>query len=151
MLLYFQNEVSHFVDTRYAVFPVFSPEKTTYLRISTLFTQCWIYRIRFGFYLQSEYKSEKLRFWTCFIKYEKSIHKLNNKYPACNYPLKVNNRNTRTRCEICSKLTIKIPERRQWPYFTLCSSVSIVNFEQVNAGCVASIAQKEIKFLTNDF
>ena len=28
------------------------------------------------------------------------------------YLLKVNNRNTRTRCEICSKLTIKIPERR---------------------------------------
>ena len=26
--------------------------------------------------------------------------------------LKVNNRNTRTRCEICSKLTIKTPERR---------------------------------------
>ena len=25
--------------------------------------------------------------------------------------LKVNNRNTRTRCEICSKLTIKTPER----------------------------------------
>ena len=24
---------------------------------------------------------------------------------------KVNNRNTRTRCEICSKLTIKIPEQ----------------------------------------
>ena len=43
---------------------------------------------------------------------------------------KVNNRNTRTRCEICSKLTIKIPERR----LACCSSVSIVNFEQVNAG-----------------
>ena len=27
---------------------------------------------------------------------------------------KVNNRNTRTRFEICSKLTIKTPERRQW-------------------------------------
>ena len=26
---------------------------------------------------------------------------------------KVNNRNTRTRCEICSKLTIKVPERRR--------------------------------------
>ena len=26
------------------------------------------------------------------------------------YLLKVNNRNTRTRCEICSKLTIKTPE-----------------------------------------
>ena len=44
---------------------------------------------------------------------------------------KVNNRSTRTRCEICSKLTIKTPERR---YFTPYSSVFIVNFEQVNAG-----------------
>ena len=35
-------------------------------------------------------------------------------YPAGNYMLKVNNRNTRTRSEICSKLTIKIPERRQF-------------------------------------
>ena len=29
---------------------------------------------------------------------------------AGNYMFKVNNRNTRTRCEICSKLTIKTPE-----------------------------------------
>ena len=43
---------------------------------------------------------------------------------------KVNNRNTRTRCEIWSKLTIKTPERR---YFTPCVSIFIVNFEQVNA------------------
>ena len=27
---------------------------------------------------------------------------------------KVNNKSTRTRCEICSKLTMKIAERRQW-------------------------------------
>ena len=33
--------------------------------------------------------------------------------PAGNYMFKVNNRNTRTRCEICSKLTIKTPKRRQ--------------------------------------
>ena len=57
--------------------------------------------------------------------------------PAGNYMLKVNNRNTRTRCEICSKLTIKTPEQRH-------CSVSIVNFEQVNAGwgsscCSASL------------
>ena len=32
-------------------------------------------------------------------------------YPVGIYLLKVNNRNTRTRCEICSKLTIKTPER----------------------------------------
>ena len=35
-----------------------------------------------------------------------------NTVPAGIYLLKVNNRNTRTRCEICSKLTIKTPERR---------------------------------------
>ena len=31
--------------------------------------------------------------------------------PAGIYMFKVNNRHTRTRCEICSKLTIKTPER----------------------------------------
>ena len=45
-----------------------------------------------------------------------------------NYLLKVNNRNTRTRCEICSKLTIKTPERRQWRR----SVVFIVNFEHIS-------------------
>ena len=35
-------------------------------------------------------------------------------YPVGIYLLKVNNRNTITRCEICSKLTIKTPERYQW-------------------------------------
>ena len=64
-------------------------------------------------------------------------------YPAGNYLFKVNHRNTRTRCEICSKLTIKTPERRHsfvlvsllltLNKFTPCSSVSIVNLEQVNA------------------
>ena len=28
-------------------------------------------------------------------------------FPGGNYMFKVNNRNTRTRCEICSKLTVK--------------------------------------------
>ena len=41
------------------------------------------------------------------------------------YLLKNNNRNTRTRCEICSKLTIKTSERR-WP------GVFIVNFEHIS-------------------
>ena len=47
--------------------------------------------------------------------------------PAANYMSKVNNRNTRTRCEICSKLTIKIPERRHWRR----SGIFIVNFEYI--------------------
>ena len=34
-------------------------------------------------------------------------------FPADNYIFKVNKRNTRTRCEIYSKLEIKTPERRQ--------------------------------------
>ena len=47
-------------------------------------------------------------------------------YSANIYLLKVNNGNTRKRREICSNLTIKTLERRQWRR----SSVSIVNFEQ---------------------
>ena len=35
-------------------------------------------------------------------------------YPAGIYWLKVNNRNTRTECEVCSKLRIKTPERRHF-------------------------------------
>ena len=50
--------------------------------------------------------------------------------PAGIYLLKVNNRNTRTRCEICSKLTIKTPERRQWRPL----GVFIVYFEYVISG-----------------
>ena len=34
--------------------------------------------------------------------------------PTGIYLLKVNNRNTRKSCEICSKLTMNITERRQW-------------------------------------
>ena len=40
----------------------------------------------------------------------KMIRRLEKISPVGNYMFKVNNRNTRTRCEICSKLTIKTPE-----------------------------------------
>ena len=43
------------------------------------------------------------------------------------YLLKFSDRNTRTKWEICSKLTIKMSERRQWR----CSAVFIVNFERI--------------------
>ena len=49
-------------------------------------------------------------------------------HPAGIYLFKVNNRNTRTRCEICSKLTINTPERRHWRR----SGVFIVNFEHIS-------------------
>ena len=38
---------------------------------------------------------------------------VNTDYPANIYLFKVNNRNNRKRCNICSKLTIKTAERRQ--------------------------------------
>ena len=49
------------------------------------------------------------------------------KRPNNNLMLKVNNKNIRTRCKICSKLTIKTPEQRQWRR----SGVFIVNFEHI--------------------
>ena len=48
------------------------------------------------------------------------------------YFFKFNNRNTRKRCEVCSKLTIKTPEG---PF----SSVSIADFEQVNVSWVSNV------------
>ena len=52
--------------------------------------------------------------------------------PVAIYLFKVNNRNTRARCEICSKLAIKKPEPLLLTYCTPYSSVSAVNFKQVN-------------------
>ena len=58
--------------------------------------------------------------------------------------IKVNNGNARARCEICSKLTIKAPERRRsgafivnFEHISHLVNISIVNFEQLNAdrGC----------------
>ena len=46
--------------------------------------------------------------------------------PAGNYIFKVNNRNTITRCEICSKLTIKTPEWRYWLLSEVVSHLALV-------------------------
>ena len=51
-----------------------------------------------------------------------------NDFPAGIYLLKVNSRNTRTRCKMCSKLTIKVEVRRQWRR----SGIFIVNFEHIS-------------------
>ena len=52
-------------------------------------------------------------------------------YPAGIYLLKVNNKNTRKRCDVCSKLTIKTLEQHQ-----VSAVFSIVNFEHVIASRV---------------
>ena len=51
-------------------------------------------------------------------------------YPADIYLLKVNNRSTRTRCEVCSELTIKTAEQQQWS-----SGVFFVNLEHICFYC----------------
>ena len=43
-------------------------------------------------------------------------------YPANNHMFKIDIDNTRTRCEICSKLIIKTPEFRLSTYISLLSS-----------------------------
>ena len=80
-----------------------------------------------------------------FLPKKKKLKVFKTIIPAVNHMFKVRNRNTRTTCEVCSKLT-KTPRQRQWypscwclycqlwTYFTPCSIVSIFNFEQVNAG-----------------
>ena len=50
---------------------------------------------------------------------------LSNSYPSRYCMFKVNNEKIKIRCEICSELTMKTPERGQWRG----SGVSIVNFE----------------------
>ena len=47
---------------------------------------------------------------------------------AGSYMFKITNRNTRKRCQICSRLTIKTSDRRQWRR----SGVFVVNFEHIS-------------------
>ena len=69
------------------------------------------------------------------------IKAMNRNYiPTSNYMFKFSNKNTRTRCEICSNLTIGVVLvsllLRYLKIFPPCSTVSIVNFEQVNTEAV---------------
>ena len=77
----------------------------------------------------------------CLYTLSNDIYTSKN-FPTNIYLFRVNNSNTRKRCEICSKLTIKSPQRRSTVFivnfehvshlFTPFSSVSTVGFEQVN-------------------
>ena len=64
----------------------------------------------------------------CYFVQTCDFYRIKEKIPANIYLFKVNNRNIGKRCEICSKLTIKTPERCQWRR----SGVLIVNFENIS-------------------
>ena len=66
---------------------------------------------------------EKKNLFNCYRQSNNGkqlLDRLKDLHPVGIYLFKDNNRNTRTRCEICSKLTIRLH--------------NYVNFEQVNAG-----------------
>ena len=69
---------------------------------------------------------------TCSAKYSLHYNETHSYYfqthPAGNYMFKVNKGNTRASREICTKLTTKIPERRQ----QCRSSVFNVNFKHIS-------------------
>ena len=83
--------------------------------------------------------------WIVIVKYNEIV--INNEivnelatYSAKIYFFKVNNKSIRKWCYICSNLIITTPERHcysgrsivNFEYFTTSSSVSIVDFEQLN-------------------
>ena len=50
--------------------------------------------------------------------------------PSQHLLVQSNSRNTRKKCEICSKLTIKTPERRHWHSSTVL--IVCYNFEHIS-------------------
>ena len=54
--------------------------------------------------------------------------------PANIYLFKLDNRNTRKRCEICSMLTIKTPEQCH-----VVNIISLVDFDQINISWGAAL------------
>ena len=78
-------------------------------------------------YLKLVEAQNQLRLAELNVKGEVKNVNILEQVPGGIYLLKVNNRNTRARCEICSKLTIKTLERRHWRR----SGVFIVNFEHI--------------------
>ena len=55
--------------------------------------------------------------------------------------------NTRTRCEIYSKLKIKTPERRQWRR----SGVFIINFEHISRLILVFLLLTSVEHITDDW
>ena len=79
---------------------------------------CWFFNsslVNFKYHLTR--RRELVEWHSVIVAFNKGI-----------YLLKVNNRNTRTRCEICSKLTIKTPEQCQWHR----SNVFVVNLKHIS-------------------
>ena len=95
---------------------------------------CWLWTGEsFCEVLQIVYHFEEMKNRRNFLQ-DHSNERTSNNAPVGIYLLKVSNRNTRTRCEICSELTIKVPERGHWGRF----GFFIVNFEHISSISIAN-------------
>ena len=72
--------------------------------------------------------SETIFEWLLLLLLYLQLYDVFQVFSHITYLLKVNSRNTRTRSEISSKLTIKTPERLHWR----CSGFFIVNSELIS-------------------
>ena len=97
------------------IFPLYNYHgiKKMKFSIKLFFSKCDEIRsfLRIWSHLLKKSLMENLIFCTVYNEVSKTLQSdiwLYVNFPACPYLLKVNNRNTRTRCEICSKLIIKI-------------------------------------------
>ena len=81
------------------------------------------------------HRQSRLVFIAKFKNKDGSVNNDRTLLEAGNYMFKVNNKNTRTRPEICWKPTIKAP----------CSSAFIVNFRQANAGWVLEVIYQNVQ------
>ena len=76
---------------------------------------------------QMDYEQITHSFHFCIFRTDKRRAQMVH-YPTNIYLFKVNSKNFKKRRKICSKLTIKTPERRQW-----CrSGVFIINFKHIS-------------------
>ena len=66
--------------------------------------------------------------YACETPVESEVSKHCFSAPGCIQLLNVNNWNTRAKCKICSELTIKTPDWRQWHR----SDIFIVNVEHIS-------------------
>ena len=113
----------------------------------------WVFKAHFFIkcFLQKKERVRGLQWWELPATAPTEI----NLFTANICLFKVNNKNSRKRCETCSNLTIKTQERRPtsmtsfwcfncliWAYFKPFCSVSFVDFEQVNVSLVSALVNQ---------
>ena len=84
----------------------------------------------------------KRRYWKIF---KFALNAFSIFKSAGNYMFKVNNRNTRKRCEICSKLIIKTQELFNYKLWAISIITSLAQI-----ACIAAVSNKKKKFPIKD-